>query len=179
MPKYCIKCGSEVDGLTKFCTECGAKLTDETTQQRPVSSNVQILSHIHFMMKAYLVLGIVSILVTLSLLFGFRIANGIILTGEILIILGGVFLIISYELIFKGKKYVASATLGCVCGLFGSFFPTVESLKQWYEYSDSIVFPIMFFIIFFVYLLFLIATLLWRPKYKDVKEGRKFISLKK
>ena len=179
MAKYCTECGNIIQGTSKYCTECGSEINKSTSFEESNNIKSDIEERIHSLMKAYLIYGILSILIATSILFGLQIFNSVIIGGEILIVIGGIFLIIAYELIFKGKKYVTIATTGCIFGVVGSFFPTVEAIRDWYEYSSSIIFPILFFTIFIIYLIFLIATLLWRPKTEGTGGAHKFMIWKK
>lgn len=160
MVRYCPDCGEKIEGSPKFCRDCGLTLANaDDTSKKPV---VYQDRHTKNLKKAYLILGIISIVVSGSIIFGLGISHTTILAGEILLILGGLLLILAYELIYRKIQYVAIVVLGCIFGIAGSFFPTIEAFRDWYFSQSSIIFPMLFIIFLIAYLCLLAVTLLWR-----------------
>lgn len=163
MANYCTKCGGKLEGKPSHCPKCGAEIKyniKDRKYSRPQSTN-----HEKILLKSYLIFGIIAIIVSLFLIFGMKSWDDkILLSGEILIIFSALFLIVLYNQIFHGKKYAAIATIGCIIGISGSFFPAVLSFDYALNDIIYIVIPAVFFILMIFFLAFLILTLLWRTK---------------
>lgn len=168
MVKYCPKCGVKIDGKPERCPNCG-NILPVIKEERDISKRQKNKNlsegKTNFLLKAYLVYGVISIIISLFIMFGLRRWEDKLITGgEILIIFAGLILIVAYNQIFHGKQFASIATVGCIFGIAGSFFPGIYSLNYVVDNILLGVVPAIFFMLMIFYLVFLIVTLLWRNK---------------
>ena len=163
MVKFCTECGKKIVGKPEHCPECGHVLP--VIKSKKVSNATHSIDRSRLLLKIYLIYGIISIIIALFVMFGFqKWDEKLLLAGGILIIVAGLLLIFSYNQIFHGKKYASIATIGCIIGIVGSFFPAIYFISESLEPITLLIIPIILFTLMIVYIAFLIMTLLWRTK---------------